>query len=271
MSLDTLLTIALDGAFFAAFGFTLVDYLRHRERVRLAVVLVFASLAAVLGVPLLRLVFPAIGPAAGVLVIPALLAHPVLVLWLASFVQPIPRIALIGASAAFLALTVAFVALLAGGVTSGSPAVTALGVALVAYFFLIEGGAAIGFALAARKRAGASRSRLSTAAIATGLLALALVVLLGGGLVFQPGSDIQAALNVLARVVALLSALGYLAAFTPPPALRRLSQQSIAYDFIRDLNALPSGVPVERIWELLERTAGARVGRDTGEGGRRPA
>jgi signal transduction histidine kinase len=260
MSLDTLLTIALDVAFFAAFGFTLLDYLRRRERVRLAVVLVFASLATVLSVPLLRLVLPAIGPAASVLVIPALLAHPVLVLWLASFVQPIPRVALLGASAAFLALTGAFVALLAGGVTSGSPTVAALGVALVAYFFLVEGAAALGFALAARKRAGASRSRLSTAALATGLFAMALVVLLGGGLVVQPGSDTRDALNVVARVVALLSALGYLAAFTPPPALRRLSQQSIAYDFIRELNWLPSTTPVEPIWELLERTAARASG-----------
>ena len=31
MSLDTLLTIALDAAFFAAFGFTLLDYLRHED------------------------------------------------------------------------------------------------------------------------------------------------------------------------------------------------------------------------------------------------
>ena len=260
MSLDTLLTIALDVAFFAAFGFTLLDYLRRRERVRLAVVLVFASLATVIAVPLLRLVFPAIGPAAGILVIPALLAHPVLVLWLASFVQPIPRIALVGASAAFIALTGAFVTLLAGGVTSGSPAISGLGVALVGYFFLVEGAAALGFALAARKRAGASRSRLTTAALATGLLAIALVVLLGGGMVIQPGSDTQAALNVVARVVALLSALGYLAAFTPPPVLRRLSQQSIAYDFIRELNGLPSGTPVEPIWALLERTAARASG-----------
>src|SRR5688572_16153274 len=113
MTLDTLLTIALDVAFFAAFGFTLLDYLRRRERVRLAIVLVFASLATVLGVPLLRLVLPAIGPAASVLVIPALLAHPVLVLWLASFVQPIPRLALMGAAAAFIGLTSAFIAMMA--------------------------------------------------------------------------------------------------------------------------------------------------------------
>src|SRR6185503_18243788 len=84
---------------------------------------------------------------------------------------------------------------------------------------------------------------------------LALVVLLGGSLVATPGSETSAALTVVVRIVALLSALGYLAAFTPPPALRRLSQQSIAYDFIRDLNALPSGVTVDRIWETLERTA----------------
>ena len=260
MTFDTLLTIALDVAFFAAFGFTLLDYLRRRERVRLAVVLVFASLATVIGVPLVRLLLPAIGPAVGILVIPALLVHPVLVLWLASFVQPIPRMALVGASAAFVALTGAFVALLAGGMTSGSPAVPALGASLVAYFFLVEGGAALGFAFAARKRAGASRSRLSIAALATGLLAMALVVLLGGGLVVQASSDTQAALNVVARVVAFFSALGYLAAFTPPPAVRRLGQQSIAYDFIHELNALPSGTPVEPIWELLERTAARASG-----------
>jgi signal transduction histidine kinase/DNA-binding response OmpR family regulator len=255
MSLDTLLTVALDVAFFAAFAFTLLDYLRNRERVRLAVVLVFASLAVVLGAPLIRLVVPALAPVSGALVAPALLVQPVFVLWLASFVQPVPRLALVAAVASFVTLTGAFLALIATGVTAGSPTVAALALGLVVYFFVVEGAAAVAFGLAARHRAGASRSRLSTAAIATGLLGLALVVLLGGSLVATPGSETSAALTVVVRIVALLSALGYLAAFTPPPALRRLSQQSIAYDFIRDLNALPSGVTVDRIWETLERTA----------------
>jgi signal transduction histidine kinase/DNA-binding response OmpR family regulator len=260
MSLDTLLTVALDVAFFAAFAFTLRDYLRNRDRVRLAVFLVFASLAAVLGAPLLRMAVPALAPVTGALVAPALLAQPVLVLWLASFVQPLPRLALPAAVAAFVTLTVAFLAILATGVTAGSPTVAALALSLVGYFFVVETAAAVSFGLAARRRAGASRSRLSTAAIATGLLGVALVVLLGSSLVAQQGSDTMAALNAVVRVVALLSALGYLAAFTPPPALRRLSQQSIAYDFIRDLNALPSGVAVDRIWELLERTAARASG-----------
>jgi len=260
MSFDTFLTIALDATFFVVFGVTLLDYVRHRERVRLAVALVFASLATVLAVPLLRLVMPGIGAALGLLVAPALLAHPVLVLWLASFVQPVSRLALAAAGASCVALTVAFVALMAGGVTSGSPAVLTLGAALVGYFFLVEGAAAVAFALAARRRAGASRTRLMTAAVATGLFALALVVLLGGTFVAAPGSGASASINVVVRVVAILSALGYMAAFTPPPVLRRLSRQSIAFDFIRELNSLPSGVAVDRIWALLERFAARAAG-----------
>jgi signal transduction histidine kinase/DNA-binding response OmpR family regulator len=222
--------------------------------------LMFASLSIVLAMPLLRLVAPPLAPLMGLATAPALLAQPVLVLWLASFVRPIPRWALRGAALAFVALTGSFVVLRAGGLTAPSPAVTILAVGLVAYFLVLESAAAAGFAMAARQRAGASRSRLATAAIATGLLGLALVVLLAGGLAAAPDSDASAATSVIARVLALLSALGYLVAFAPPRALRRLSQQAIVYDFIRDLNALPTGTAVSRIWELLERTAGRAAG-----------
>jgi signal transduction histidine kinase/DNA-binding response OmpR family regulator len=260
MSLDTLLTAALDGAFFLVFAFTLVDYLRARDRLRLAVMLVFASLSIVLAVPLIRAVAPGIAPVAGVLTGPALLAQPVLVLWLVSFVRHVPRVALLAAGVAFVALNALYFALLAGGLTAPSPAVTALALALLAYFLILEGAAAIGFALAARRRAGASRSRLMIAAVATALLGTALVVLLGGGLVGGAGSTTTATTSLVARVMALLSALGYLAAFAPPPALRRLSQQAIMYDFIRDLNALPTGTDPARMWELLERTASRAAG-----------
>ena len=255
MSLDTLLTTALDLAFFAALGLTFRDWLKYRDRVRLAVVAVFASLSIVLGTPLVALVLPQVGAAMGVLVAPALLVEPLLVLWLASFVQRLPRLTLPVASAAFVSLTASFIALLASRPAPGSPLVLALAIALIAYFLVVEGMAALAFAFAARSRAGASRSRLMTAAIATGLLGVALVVLLGGALVASAGTETQAALGAIVRVVALLSALGYLAAFAPPPILRRLSQQAIVYDFIRELNAMPSGVAIERIWQSLERSA----------------
>ena len=124
MTLDTLSTIALDGAFLAVFGFTLIDYLRHRDPVRRAVVLVFACLAAVLVSPLIRAVAPALAPATGLIVLPALLAQPVLVLWLVSLVRPIPRAFLAGAVLSLIAFTAAIVALLAGsGAARGTPAV----------------------------------------------------------------------------------------------------------------------------------------------------
>jgi signal transduction histidine kinase/DNA-binding response OmpR family regulator len=268
MSLDTLLTIVLDVAFFAVLGFTLIDYLRHRERVRLVVVLCFASVALVLAATPIRTIVPALGPVLTLVALPALLAHPALVLWLASFVRPIPRAALVGAFATCTALAVATLAIVVAGAPGGqaagsaprTPALTALIIALLAYFLVLEGAGAVAFALAAKARAGASRSRLVTASIATALFGAALVVVLTASVVLTPGSPASAGTNALVRVVALLSALGYLAAFAPPPALRRLSQQSIAYDFIRELNALPSGTPVERIWELLERTAARASG-----------
>jgi signal transduction histidine kinase/DNA-binding response OmpR family regulator len=259
MPLNTVLNIALDIAFFAVFGFTLVDYLRHRDAVRRAVVLMFGSLVIVLGAPILTSLVPAAAPLA-VLLIPALLGQPVLVLWLVGHVRHVARPALILSVLAFVGLNAAFFLLLALKPATGSPILTILAIVLVAYFALLEGAAAVGFALAARHRAGASRRRLALAAVATGMLGLALVLLLGRGLATAPGSDASVAVDVVARFMALVSALGYLVAFAPPRALRRLSQQSIVYDFIRNLSALPAGTPVVQIWRLLERVASGASG-----------
>jgi signal transduction histidine kinase/CheY-like chemotaxis protein len=255
MTFDTLLTIALDGAFFAVLAFTLRDYIRHRDRVRLVVVLVFASLAVVLAATPLRAVLPALGPVLALVSLPALLAHPLLVLWLASYVRPIPRAALLGASGAFIALVGAMAIVLAEGSGQRTPLLTALAIALLAYFLFLEGAAAIAFAMAARERAGASRSRLATAALATALFGIALVVVLAASVAVERDSPASAVTNVIVRVVALLSALGYLAAFAPPRGLRRFVQQGIVYNFIRDLTQLPPASPVAATWEILARTA----------------
>ena len=255
MTLDTLLTIALDGAFFAVFAFTLVDYVRHRDPVRRSVVLVFGSLAVVLGVPLVQAVAPALQPVLRLVTAPALLAQPFLVLWLVSYVRPLPRRALVAAIVAFLGLVGLFFVVVASGAAPGSPLVALLALGLLAYFLLGEGAAAVEFARAARERAGASRTRLRIAAVATALLGLAIVVLLAAGLALPAGSPAAGITSVVVRVVAFLSALGYLAAFAQPRALRRLSQQAIVYEFIRDLNAFPTGSAVAGIWDLLTSAA----------------
>jgi signal transduction histidine kinase/DNA-binding response OmpR family regulator len=255
MTLDTLLTIALDGAFIAVFAFTLVDYLRHREPVRRAIVLVFACLAAVLISPLIRAVAPGLGAATGIIVLPALLAQPVLVLWLVSLVRPVPRAFLLGAVLSLITITASIVALLASsGAARGTPTATILGIALLIDIAVLEGGAAVGFVLAARERAGASRSRLLTAAGATALLGIALVITLGASVAATPGSDTSAT-NLIVRAIALLSAIGYLAAFAPPRALRRFSQQGIVYNFIRELTQQAAAAPITDTWDLIARTA----------------
>ena len=260
MTIDGIVTIGLDVAFFAVFGLTLIDYLHHRGRVRLAVMLVFATVAVVLGAPIVRALLPAIGPGLSLVTLPALLAQPVLVLWLVSFVRAVPRLAMGAAIVAGAVLGVALPVLVLNGITAGSPGVSLLAIALVAYFGILEIGAAIGFGLAARARAGASRSRLLTAAVATALFGGALVVLVGGGLATPAGSTTSEILNLVVRAVALVSALGYLAAFAPPRALRRFSQQAIVYEYIRNLNALPPNTPVSEIWHLLESTAARASG-----------
>jgi signal transduction histidine kinase/DNA-binding response OmpR family regulator len=252
---NTVLNIALDLGYAAVFAFTLLDYLRHRGPVRRGVVLMFGSLVLVLTLPLLTAIVPALRLVAGITTVPALLAQPLLVLWLVSYVRHVPRMALRLALLAFIGLNAALFYLIAIGTTPGGPLVTMLAIALVGYFAVLEGAAAIGFALAARVRAGASRSRLYTASISTGLLGLAVVILLGRGLAVTPGTEAYAAADVVARAIALLSAFGYLIAFAPPRALRRLSQQSLVYGFVRDLSLLPSGSSVEEIWAVLQRTA----------------
>jgi len=255
VTFDGLLTAALDVAYFAVFGFTLRDYLRRREPVGLAVVAVFGSLALVLAVSVVAFVAPGVGKALGVVSLPAFLAEPLLALWLVNHFRPFPRAFLIGGGVAFVALMGLLVyAVTAGAGTIGPLAGFALIVVFLAYFLVFELAAAIGLALAARRRAGASRVRLAIAAISTALFGTAVVILIVGG-VLAAGSPAAKDVNIVVRLVALVAALGYLAAFAPPRGLRRLSQQTIAYDFIRELSQLPSGGTAEQVWALLSRTA----------------
>jgi signal transduction histidine kinase len=149
-------------------------------------------------------------------------------------------------------LIVAFV--IAGASAAGPVGISILVILFIAYFLVFELASAVGLALEARHRAGGSRARLAIAAISTGLFGAAVVILIVGGVV-AAGSDSASSVSVIVQVIALLAALGYLAAFAPPRGLRRLSQQTLAYAFIRDLNQLPSSGSTEQIWALLKSTA----------------
>jgi signal transduction histidine kinase/DNA-binding response OmpR family regulator len=268
MTLAGLLTGALDVAFLAVFALTLRDYLRRRERVGLAVVAVFGSLAIVLAASALQAVAPALAPVTGFISLPAFLAHPLLVLWLVRHFRAMPGWIFGVGVAAFVGLLGVVVLAGMGGrgaAAKWDPFVLAIVlVAFVAYYVAFELGAAVGFALEARRRAGASRVRLSVAAVATALFGTAVAVLIIGGIA-AAGSDSATEVGIVVQLLALVAALGYLVAFAPPRFLRRFSQQTITYEFIRELNSLGEPAPTEAIWSLLKRTAGHAFGATTAE------
>jgi signal transduction histidine kinase/DNA-binding response OmpR family regulator len=259
------LTAALDIAYIGIFLLTLRDYLRRRDRVRLAVVAVFGSLALVLGITVLRAVIPGFAPIVSAATLPAFLAQPLLAVWLVHYFRPISRWFMTLGLVVFIGLNGLIVVGMAAGIRSLDVGVgLALLFVFVAYYLTFELAAAVGFAAEARHRAGTSRTRLAIAATATGLFALAVGVLVVGG-VATAGTDVAGDLYLIVQGIALVAALGYLVAFAPPRFLRRLTQQTIAYDFIRELNALPVESPADSIWALLRETArqafGARSAR----------
>jgi signal transduction histidine kinase/DNA-binding response OmpR family regulator len=255
MALEALLIAALNAAFLAVFGLTLRDYLRRRDRVSLAVVLVFGSLEVVLASSAVSTIAPPLRPIVKLVSLIAFMAQPLLVLWLVHHFRPVPRAALGTAAAVFVGLTGYLIASSAAGARiTSAPALALLLVVFLGYYVLLELAAALSFAAAARRRAGASRLRLATASAATGLFGLAVAVLLLGG-TLAAGSDSASYVSFVVLAIALLAALGYLVAFAPPRFVRRLSQQTIAYEFIRELNALPDPSPTHGIWSILERTA----------------
>jgi signal transduction histidine kinase/DNA-binding response OmpR family regulator len=253
MTVDILLTVAIDIAFLALFGLTLRDYLRQRERVRLVVVAVFGSLLVVLIAAPIRSVLPGIGGAVSLVSSAAFMAHPLFVTWLVGHFRPLPRGTMALGLATFVGLIAATI-----GISASQTQLDGLGTALLllvftAYYVGYELGAAIGLATEARRRAGSSRLRLAIAAAATALLGFAVAFLILGGVAV--GSSGTRIVTLIVEVVALIAAIGYLGAFAPPRFLRLLSQQTIAFGFIRELSALPDDGPVTDVWRLLRRTA----------------
>ena len=260
MTVEGVLTVALEVAYVAIFVVTLRDYLRRRDRVRLAVVAVFGSLALVLGVSALRSVAPGVAGALSIVSLPAFLAQPLLAVWLVHHFRPVPKWFLglgVVAFVTLIGLVVVAAAGRSGAVNIGQLALIL--VVFVGYYLAFEIAAAVGFWAAARRRAGTSRIRLRVAAMATGLFGLAIAVLILGSLAIA-GMTTSRDLNVIVEGIALVAAVGYLVAFAPPRFVRRLSQQTIAYDFIRELNGLPDGGPIDAIWDLLRRTAAQAFG-----------
>jgi len=242
--LDTAVTLAIEGLFALVFAASLVDYVRRRDALSRDLVLVFGAVASLFVLQFVGLVFGSTPSWLGVLAAIFLFAQPLLTLRLAGRLRDIPRAVYVGALVAYV---VSLVPLVVARPTP--PPVT---VAAVIVFAVTELVAASYLALQARRQTGATRARLVIAAGATALFALALLA--AGSSPIGTGTLGPA----IARVVALLAAIGYVIAFLPPGPFRRAWQGMAAYRYSAELADAGSKLrspDAKAIWQQFADTA----------------
>jgi signal transduction histidine kinase len=234
-------------AFFAlVFLRSFVTYLRHRDPMGRDLTLVFAPFTLLLALEVVRRVQGAaeLPVLVGYVAVTALLAQPYLTMRLVRTVRPVPGWAMRVASGTFVVTTVPFYFLDQRDVRL----VQLVTLAVVLGFFAVQVAAATLLAGEARRRTGAPRVRLVLAAAATAALGLCLLVA-GAGATRQAGS-----LQVVVRVLAVLSGVGYVVAFMPPRWLRRMWAGGAAYLIHHRMANAPAAETPADIWRRYAAT-----------------
>jgi PAS domain S-box-containing protein len=238
--------VALQLAFIAIFLVVLIQYIRQPRVVHRDLVLVFGTVVVLFALGITRLVWPDLPTAISQLGTIVLLLQPYLTLRLAAHFVPVSRRVSMGALAALALATAAVVV----GIR-GNPALTLF---VVGYFVVVEAIAAFQLLRAGERRVGYARTRLRIASGATFLFAAGILVA-GGGAAVRTPTPADPTILVLARLLTLAAGIGYLAAFLPPMALRRLQQRAVAFDLGQSLlSSTPDG-DQDRIWVALAQAA----------------
>ena len=239
--------IALQSAFILIFVVVLVHYLRDPRPVHRDLVLVFASVVALFAIAIVTSLVPGIPRAVNQMSGVVLLLQPYLTLRLAAHFVRVPRWLAIASLIWFGAAVVGI-----GIGTRGNPPVTLF---VVGYFFTIETVAAFLLFRAARHRVGYARTRLRIASAATVCFAVAILVSGAGAAAAAGGAATDPGITAIARVLALVAGLGYLAAFIPPVALRRLQQRAVAFDLGQSFLGAPVDGDPDALWVALAHAA----------------
>src|SRR5687767_1988216 len=221
MTATDLVALIVRWSFVLLAGSTLWDFVRHRDRARLDIALMFATLGAgILGGEVQRL----LGIEARWLTIidtMAILAQPYLLLRLVAHFRPLARRV---HWAGFLGMVASWV-VVAAVPSPMPPAATLL---LIVYFAVVDLYATVAFVRGSLQSAGVLRRRLRFAAAGSGWLVA--TILLAGLNVAWPAA--RPAIAPLSQVFSLLSAVSYYVGFSPPGALRKAWQLTELYDFL---------------------------------------
>jgi signal transduction histidine kinase len=228
MSVSALLELVTRWSFVALGAITAADYVRHRERDRLDIALMFASLG---GTILLQEILKLLGAESRwtqAFTTALTLAQPYLLLRLVEHFRPLPR------TIRFLSLGgYATSALLAAAIPEPRPITVTL--FIIVYFGLVESYAAVAFIRGAVQTEGHSHIRLTLIAWGSGQLAAA--IFLAGVQIWRPSLE-----PTTAPLVFLL-ALGcggcYYLGFAPPSRLRQAWRLAELHRFLQRVTRLP--------------------------------
>jgi signal transduction histidine kinase/PAS domain-containing protein len=240
------LSVVLQLAFYVLFLVTLARFLRRPSRLDLAVVAIFGSTAALFGYSLINGLRPGLLEPLRPLIIGFLLIQPVLVFWMVSLVQRVPRW--------LLPLTIAGFVISELGITFLPPRTVPLSIFVAGYFIAGEGGAGLLLIRGSQRRYGLARVRLALAGLGAILFGASIFIsAIGSAAAGSAPTDPTSTLA--SRVGAILAALAFLAAFAPPRGIRSIAQRAIAFDLSRDLVSNPSGTEPVVLWRSLALAA----------------
>jgi signal transduction histidine kinase len=239
MRVNDLLTWITQGCLLLIAALTLVDLVRHRDRARIDIALMFGALAAIVLIQGLTTVtrqqLPWLGKFGAIL----LFAQPYLLLRLVQHFRLVPRpVPLVALSGMIISWAILIV--------FPAPLPRPLALLIVVYFVYVEGYAAVAFAHGALRTGGVTRHRLLLAAIGSGLLAMVLL-LAGVNIVLPAGTGIT---TPLSRLLALLCMLSYYLGFVPPGWLRHAWQLA---ELQRFLQAMAGRGAAERLTTTLNQ------------------
>ena len=246
MSANEFLTELTRVFFILLVGVTLGEFVRHRDKVRRDVFLVFLCLSASILIQLFRSITGLDAPWLSRIGTLALLAQPFLLLRLVRYFREVPPLLFWGAIAGMVISWVAVIAI-------GTPLPTPLTLAVVAYFVVIDGYAIVAFVQGAFSSSGVTRHRLRFAALGSALLVLILIIA-GIRTVFPV--FLSSTLWML-QILAILCAIAYYLSFAPPRWLRQAWQLEELRHFLREVQTLrktTSAKLVDRLHLAVKRS-----------------
>ena len=249
MDLSSLIVSLLFGLLFIS---AIIGYVRRRDPLSRDVMLIFGSVGMLFVIVGARVVIGSLPAWVDGAALALLLVQPQFTLRLANKLQPVHRPVLIGAVIAYFATALPLLVL-----PLKQAAVLVLAAILV--FVVTDLVAAFYLAREARRRVGSARVRLASAAGASALLALALLV----STVVSSVPAIAPAGASLGRILGLAAASLYVVAFMPPRWLRSIWNAVASFDFTQDLMDVAGDANEAADWQRLadvsRRATGSRA------------